>query len=173
MFVIFVCIFNGERCMSEYRVVQRASCASLELCPSDAVTCWVDVYDRKPQHEGAVRLRCGYISDAVEPEDLLSQLEEFLPLDQWKQLICCSPGDFGERFCLLVSSTDLAGPHPRMRVLDRLGVPGYHNLIFHNEANGLGKQQLVIVRKRFTGAWTKTWSEQWPVAPGGREYDCV
>ncbi len=149
--------------MSEYKV-HSGDCKSLELCPCDAVKCWVEVYDRKPQYEGAVRLRSGYISDvSVEAEDLLKQLEELLPLSEWKEVLCCSPGDF-KSFLLIVSESDLENAHPRMRVEDRLDRPGYHNLIFHNEAKALGKQQLVIVRRR-----ADPWNERRPEGPG-RDY---
>jgi hypothetical protein len=108
--------------------------------------CFVEVYDRKPQYEGAVRLRCGYISEAVEAIDVLEQLCELLPLEQWKQLICCSPGDF-KSFCLLVSSRDLGNAYPRAQAEFKLDSPGYHELMFHNDSKALGKQQLVIVRR--------------------------
>jgi hypothetical protein len=121
-------------------------CVSSALCPCAAVKCWVEVYDKKPQYEGAVRLRCGYISDVVEACDLLAQLEKLLPLEEWKELLCCSPGDF-KNFCLLVSSGDLGNANPRTQAEFRLDMPGYHRLIFHNESKALGKQQLVIVRR--------------------------
>jgi len=80
--------------MNAYLITRGSSCASLQLCPCAAVKCWVDVYDRRQSEEGDVRLRCGYISDTVEAVDLIVQLEKFLPLERWKELLLCSPGDW-------------------------------------------------------------------------------
>ena len=134
--------------MSQYAV---DGCASLDLCPSDAITCWVEVYDRSPSEEGAVRLRCGYISDTVETPHLIKKLKEFLPLESWKELLICSPGDWLQARQLVRPedlSMDMRSNYGRGPILQtELKLEGWHDIIFHNDSKGLGKQQLVIVRK--------------------------
>ena len=95
-----------------------------------------------------MRLGGGYVTEVVQDDscDLLAQLEAILPFKDWQEVLCCTPGNF-EDFGLLVSSTDLANTNPRTQARFRLDSPGYHNRIFHNESKGLGKQQLVIVRR--------------------------
>ena len=159
--------------MSEYAVQHFAS---LELCPSHAITCWVDVYDRSPSDEGAVRLRCGYIHDAVEVDDLLAQLEAFLPLERWEELLICRPGDWLQAR-KVVSPDDLTmdtraqqryagGRGPRLQTQWKLDTPHSHNMIFHSDS----KQQLVIVRKKYSRASAEAWHERWPKATG-RDYE--
>jgi hypothetical protein len=103
-----------------------------------ANTCWVEVYDKDPYDKTAVRLRCGYISQA---DDMLEGLCRLLPLEEWDRVYCCSPGQYW-------NSTTIFGYHDkhkmRMEVEDIL--EARNKLVFHNDSED-DKLQLVIVRR--------------------------
>ena len=114
-----------------------AMCKSWEK-EAAATTCWVEVYDQDPSVKSdktAVRLRCGYISEA---DDMLEGLCRLLPLEEWDQLYCCSPGEFSTNTKLF---WPLSGGRVE-KVKDRLEAK--NKLIFHDDRS---KKQLVIVRR--------------------------
>jgi hypothetical protein len=105
--------------------------------------CWVEVYDKHPFDKTAVRLRCGYISEAG---DTLEQLCALLPLEEWDELLCCSPG----KYSCSTSIFDIDHNHAneRTRAKSRLAKDGFlHKWIFHGKSQVRGIQQLVIVRR--------------------------
>jgi hypothetical protein len=101
-----------------------------------ATSCWVEVYDQDPiSDKTAVRLRCGYISEA---DDMLEGLCALLPIEEWDQVYCCSPGEFSTNTKLFMP---LSGGRPE-QVRDRL--EANNKLVFHDDQ---AKKQLVIVRR--------------------------
>jgi hypothetical protein len=102
--------------------------------------CWVEVYDKNPYDKTAVRLRCDYISEAG---DTLEQLCALLPLEEWDEVCCCSPGQFWSS----TSIVDIDYNHANARTRAESRLAQFHNWIFHGESQGKGIQQLVIVRR--------------------------
>jgi len=103
-------------------------------------TCWVEVYDQDPSVKSdktAVRLRCGYISEA---DNMLEGLFRLLPLEEWDQMYCCLPGEFSTNTKLFRPLSDGG----REQVIDILEEK--NKLVFHNDSEA-GKMQLVIVRR--------------------------
>jgi hypothetical protein len=122
---------------TQMAVQVAAMCKSWER-EAAATTCWVEVYDQDPSVKSdktAVRLRCGYITEA---DDMLEGLCRLLPLEEWDQVYCCSPGEFSTNTKLFWLLSGGRGEQVR----DRLQAK--KNLVFHNEAS---KKQLVIVRR--------------------------
>jgi hypothetical protein len=106
-----------------------------------ATSCWVEVYDKDPSDKTAVRLRCGYITEA---DDMLERLCTLLPLEEWDEVYCCSPGAFWMPRKLFLSSDRW---HANLQ--DKLEAK--KKLVFHNDSEGFDKQQLVIVRRSLSG----------------------
>ena len=116
-------------------------------------TCLVEVYDKYPDFAGkkdAVPLESGYISDNPAVGTTLQQLEKLLPLEQWDEVLSCSPKQFWSCTAIVLRYDIQNDPetgaqsyaNPRTRVQSRLD--RFEDYIFPKDPNK--PRQLVIVR---------------------------
>jgi len=112
--------------------------------------CWVEVYDSEPGwgNTKAVRLKAGYISEA---QDTLEQLCAMLPLEQWANVFCMTPGCVGGEVYFLGQDLSRLSRNALKQELDRA-----KEIIYHNEQRGFEKLQMVIVSKSQNGVKMKT-----------------
>jgi hypothetical protein len=106
----------------------------------------VEVYNCDPRDnpETAVRINCGYISDAG---TVFDQLCDLLPLEKWRDVYCCtSPEDGGCKWIIITPPED--GNITEQDATRSTSSKEIRNIIFHNELfEGQEKLVLVIVAK--------------------------
>ncbi len=112
-------------------------------------SCYVEVYNKYPDDETAVLLKANYISEAG---DMLAQLCELLPLEEWDEVLSCVPGNYWST-TQIVSRSDIdndpkcgarAYPDARARVRSKFAT--LRTYIFPKDSNE-ARKQLVIVRR--------------------------
>jgi hypothetical protein len=125
---------------SQYRVAMHQPPHQPQ--PPCAACCWVEVYDRNPvwEKQAAIRLKAGYISEA---KDTLQQLEALLPLEEWADLFCMTPGCVGGEVYFLGKELSRFSRGALQEALD--SADAHKNI--YQERRPLGKLQLVIVRR--------------------------
>jgi len=113
--------------------------------------CLVEVYDKYPRDDTAVLLNSGYIDNNTADGNTLQQMEKLLPLEQWDEVLSCSPKQFWSCTAIVlrydIQNDPETGAHsydnPRTRVQSRLD--RFEDYIFPKDPNT--PRQLVIVQQ--------------------------
>jgi len=113
--------------------------------------CLVEVYDKYPRDDTAVLLNSGYIENNTADGNTLQQMEKLLPLEQWDEVLSCSPKQFWSCTAIVLRYDIQNDPetgaqsyaNPRTRVQSRLDRS--EDYIFPKDPNT--PRQLVIVQQ--------------------------